>query len=331
MNRWPCQSRGRPRRRLAGVALISMLLIVALVSALVYRLVTKQALVVAQTRHVVYGDQSMAYALGGEAYARQILREDWDSDDGRALDSGGEAWAQPLAPFEVDGGVLEIRIRDLDGRFNLNALAAPDATRAMVAMRNLLAAVGLESVVADRWRDWVDSDSEGTGFGAEDYQYLGRDVPYRTANRAAGTVAELRLLEGMDPEQFQRLVPHVATLPVTSARININTADAVALQSLSAQLSAGRAQSLVESDRLYTDAQTLAAEVPELSSSLDLMKVTSDFFEVAVRAEINGARTELTSTLYRNPVDGTISLLGRDFGRHVASQVVAVEDGGAAS
>ncbi|NJN51895.1 MAG: type II secretion system minor pseudopilin GspK [Gammaproteobacteria bacterium] len=316
-------------KRAGGVALISVLLIVALVSALVYRLVTKQALVLAQTRHVVHGDQSLAYALGGESFARQILFEDWSDADARSIDALSEAWAQPLAPFEVEGGQLEVQIRDLDGRFNLNALASPDAQRSSGAMRSLIGALGLDSVIVDRWRDWVDADGEGQGFGAEDQHYLGLDLPYRTANRGAITVSELRLIEGMDPEQYNRIAPHVTVLPVTAGRININTADAYALQSLSPQLSAGRAQSLVESPRLYTDAQALAAEVPELSSSLDLMKVTSDYFEVEVRAEINGARTELTSTLYRNPNDGRIELIARDFGRRIRSQVLEVEDGDA--
>ncbi len=309
-----------------GVALISVLLIVALVSALVYRLVTKQSLVLAQTRHVVWGDQSLAYALGGESYARQILFEDWNVPDGRALDALGEPWAQPLAPFEVEGGLLEVTIRDLDGRFNLNSLAGSDSTRGAAAMRNLLAALGLDPAITDRWRDWVDADGDGQGFGAEDQLYLGFAVPYRTANRPVASVTELRLLEGMDAEQFDRITPHVAALPVVVGKININTADALTLQSLSPQLSAGRAQSLVDSERLYTDPQMLAAEVPELSGSVDLMKVTSDYFEVEVRAEINGARTELTSTLHRNPADGRITLIARDLGRRIPTRVLE-EDG----
>lgn len=314
-------------RRARGVALISVLLIVALVSALVYRLVTKQSLVLAQTRHVVWGDQALAYAIGGESYARQILFEDWNQPDGRALDALGEPWAQPLAPFEVEGGVLEVTIRDLDGRFNLNALAGSDATRGAAGLRNLLAALGLDPAITDRWRDWVDADGDGQGFGAEDQLYLGLEVPYRTANRPVASVTELRLLEGMDAEQFDRIAPHVAALPVVVGKININTADALTLQSLSAQLSAGRAQSLVDSERLYTDPQMLAAEVPELSGSVDLMKVTSDYFEVQVRAEINGARTELTSTLHRNPADGRITLIARDLGRRIPTRVLEEEDG----
>jgi len=312
-------------RRANGVALISVLLIVALVSALVYRLLSEQSMVVAHTRHVVYGDQALAYALGGEAYARQLLFEDWNREGSRALDSLSEPWAQPLEPFEVEGGALTIRLRDLDGRFNLNALVAADGRRATESLRALLAAVGVDQAVAERWRDWVDADGEGTGFGAEDQFYLGLEPPYRTANRPAATITELRLLEGIGAEQFLLIAPHVAALPVTGGRININTADAVTLQTLSPQLSASRAQSLVESERLYTDAQTLAAEVPELGGSLELMKVTSEFFEVQVRAEINGARTELTSVLHRSPADGSISLVSRNFGLHIAPPVAAEE------
>lgn len=91
-------------RRQRGVALISILLIVALVTALLYNLMSRQSLVVAQTRHLIRADQALAYALGAEAYARQILFEDWEQAPSRALDTLTEVWAVPAAPFDIDAG-----------------------------------------------------------------------------------------------------------------------------------------------------------------------------------------------------------------------------------
>ena len=61
-----------PRRhpdRQRGVVLLSVLLILALLTALVYQLVGRQSLVVAQARQTFAGDQALQYALGAEDFA----------------------------------------------------------------------------------------------------------------------------------------------------------------------------------------------------------------------------------------------------------------------
>ena len=310
-------------RHQCGVALISILLIVALVTALMYHLMTRQALVVAQTRQVVRADQSLAYALGGEAYARQILFDDWNRPAGRALDALTEAWSVPSVPFDIEAGTLELSIEDLDRRFNLNSLAGQSVTKNLVRFKTLLATLGLDPVVADAWRDWVDADSEAAGFGAEDGTYLIATPPYRTANQPAVGTSEIALLGLLDPDQLARLLPYVTTLPTTALRVNVNTADAPILESLSPRVSPAQAETIVQSDRHYEDVSVLLAEVPELSDSVDAMAVVSSYFEIRSRAEIDGFRTELTSVVHRDPATGHMTLLSRDFGKRLPSLVEA--------
>ena len=308
-------------RNQRGVALLTILLIVALVTALMYHLMTRQALVVAQTRQLIRADQSLAYAFGAEAYARQILFQDWNDPAGRALDTLTEAWAVPLAPFDIDEGTLEISIEDLDRRFNLNSLAGQDAAKNLVRFKTLLAALGLDPVVADAWRDWVDADSEASGFGAEDGAYLVAKPPYRTANQPAASTSEIALLGLLNPEQLARLLPYVTTLPTTTLKINVNTADAPTIEALSSRVSLAQAETIVQSERHYEDVNVLLAEVPELSDSVDAMTVVSSYFEIHSRAEIDGFRTELTSVVYRDPTTGKMTLLSRDFGKRLPSIV----------
>jgi len=302
------------------------MLIVALATALIYQLMTRHSFVVAKTRQTLYSDQSLMYALGAEAYARQLLAEDWQSEESRELDAFNEPWSQPITPFEIEGGSLEIVIIDLDRRFNLNALAGADPKKNLERLRSLISALGGDPRLAEVWKDWIDADREATGFGAEEGVYLLADPPYRTADQLADSTTELRLLEGVDEAAFERIAPFVTVLPITDLQVNINTADVAALQSLSSRLSPARAQSLVESPRAYTDAQSLAAEVPELSQSLEAMKVTSEFFEVHARAEVEDVATDLVSVLHRDPTTGVISLLGRDFGRRFVSPFELIDE-----
>ena len=310
-------------QRQRGVALISILLIVALVTALMYHLMTRQALVVAQTRQLVRADQSLAYALGAEAYARQILFDDWNRPASRALDTLTEPWAVPAVPFDIEAGTLELSIEDLDRRFNLNSLAGTAAAKNTVRFKALLNSLGLDPTVADAWRDWVDGDLEATGFGAEDAAYLVATPPFRTANQPAGSTSEVALLQLLDPDQLTRLMPYVATLPTTELRVNVNTAAAPTLESLSQHVTPAQAESLIESDRHFDDTGAVVAEVPEFSDSIDAMAVVSSYFEIHARAEFDGFRTELTSVVYRDPATGHMTLLSRDFGKRLPSVVEA--------
>jgi general secretion pathway protein K len=314
-----------PHRRQRGVALISILLIVALATAVLYHLLSRQSLVVAQTRQLMRADQTLAYALGGEAYARQILFDDWNEPTSRTMDTLTEAWAIPSAPFDIEAGTLELSIEDLERHFNVNSLAGDHGPQNLQRFKTLLGALGLDPQIADAWKDWIDSDSDATGFGAEDGTYLVATPPYRTANQPAASTSELELLGMLDNDQLTLLLPHVTALPTTKLAINVNTADAPTLLALTPRLSLARAESLVESDRRYEDVSALTAEIPELSAGVDAMTVTSQYFEIHARVEIDGYRTELTSVVRRNPSNGRITLLARDFGKRLPSAVADAE------
>jgi general secretion pathway protein K len=277
--------------------------------------------VVAQTRQIVRADQSLAYALGAEAYARQLLFDDWNREPSRALDTLTEPWAIPSAPFDIEAGTLELSIVDLDRRFNLNALAARNGAKNLQRFKTLLGELGLDPAVADAWRDWVDSDMDANGFGAEDGAYLIAKPPFRAANQPAASPTELEPLNLLDATQLARVLPHVTTLPTTLLKVNVNTADAQTLGALSTRVSPAQAQSLVESDRHYEDVGALVAEIGEFSDSVDAMTVVSSYFEIHARAEIDGYRTELTSVVHRDPTTGRIALLSRDFGKRLPSIV----------
>ena len=311
--------------RQRGVALLSVLLIVAIVSALLYHLLDRHSLVVAQTRQALAGNQALSYALGAEAYARQLLVEDWTNPESRAFDALTEAWAQPLQPFEIDGGSLEVWIEDLAGRFNLNSLSEGDAGRSLTRLRDLFTAAGVQPELADAWKDWVDADGDVTGFGAEDGEYLMAEPPYRTPNQRAGDASELMWIKSFDAETYAKLEPLVVALPEGKLRINVNTANAPALTALSQRIPLARAEALVESPREYMSMQAATAEIPELAEAGDSVSVTSSYFGIHARADVGGSRADLMSIVYRDPQTGRITLLERDLGTRFVSRFVPAE------
>ncbi|MCY3820733.1 MAG: type II secretion system minor pseudopilin GspK [Gammaproteobacteria bacterium] len=313
---------GERVRRVSGVALVSVLLVVALASAIASQMISRQSLTIAHARHVFEGGQARQYAFGAETYARQLLFEDWSNNN--ALDTLLENWALPIRPFEIEGGRIELAIVDLERRLNLNAVRSP---KNLQRFKRLLAQLELDPNLADAWLDWIDGDETVYGYGAEDEDYLLAQPAYRAANQPAASASAMLAVKGFTKAAYERLMPHVALLPDSELRVNANTAGGTVLYSLGASFATEEAEAPAESAREFKDIAEAVTQYPGLRDSVEALTVTSAFFEVQVRVDLGDARAELVSTLYRDPVTGRIWLLGRDFGRRVPSTYEAVPAG----
>ena len=312
------------------MALISVLLIVAVLTAVIYQLLGRHSLSVAQSQNALGFDQALSYALGAEALARQALYLDF-SEEGPGIDTLQEPWARHIPPFDIDErGFLEIQARDLNRCFNLNALADEDNhEQHLKRFKTLLNSLGIPDAIADAARDWVDADEAVYGFGAEDSEYLLREPAYRPPNAPLAHISELRLLAGMEPEYLDVLAEHVCVLPVRALEINVNTATLPVFNALAANpnLDPAALQTLARPDREFAEVGEFVAEYPDLAAAAEVLGVTSAYFEVQVRARVGEGTAMLTSLLHRHPETGVISLLSRDLGRDFRSMLeVTIED-----
>lgn len=305
-------------RRARGVVLLSVLLVVALLSALAWQMAGRHSLVIAQARFAFVGDQTLEYALGAEAFARQVLFEEFRVG-GPEKDSLLEPWAEAAPPFQLDNGVLEIQVRDLASCFNLNSLAGEEWETNLERFKTLLRNRSVPETLADAWRDWVDIDEDIYGFGAEDGEYLLEEHAHRTANAPAAHVSEFRMLTGMEPEFLEALEGLLCTLPATELAINVNTASAPVLAALDPSLTEAMLEPLVMSERDYSDVSAVVSEFADLGPAVDVLRTRSEYFEVNIRARVDDGQTELSSVLRRDPTSGEITLISRDFGRDFRS------------
>lgn len=224
-----------------GVALITALLIVALVTVAVVEMSTRQQLDIRRTSNILQRDQAYIFTLGGEAFAKQVLKKDAPNIDHR-----GEDWATKLPPFPFKGGVLLFSLDDLSGRFNINNLVDNDGVVSPWDVKRL---IQLIEIIQDQEEtpeelkqlfprdlvsaivDWIDEDRSTQPGGAEDSDYLDGEIPYRAANRLMTSPSELLLVKGMTPLAYKTLLPYVTVLPART-KININTAKEELLQAL---------------------------------------------------------------------------------------------------
>lgn len=311
--------------RQQGVALIMVLLAMALIVMLAAGMIQQQSIRVFKAGHYLAQQQGTSIALGAEAFARQILVRDFEEDkeDNKMVDSLDEFWAEKAAILPLDdNGVAGVQIDDLGGRINLNDLVAPNGkVDALTKERitHLLEALGITSFRVDALIDWIDPDDQTvSAYGAEDSQYLVADPGYRAANQPFVSVTELRLIDGMTEETYEALRPHVAALPVSGAGINVNTATAEVLRSLSNELSEAQAASIIEKrkDERFENVQDFLAQ-PELAGSglkPTGLSVQTRFFEVVSRITYDNRVVNMVSTVFRNP-EGKVRTVQRDTGQ----------------
>lgn len=308
-------------RRQRGVVLLSVLLVVALLSAITIRLVSRHSLNVAQSSHSIGADLTLGYALGAETFAKQLLAVD-ELLTGKGVDDLTETWAQPLAPFpleEYNNAFMEIQLRDLHSCFNLNSLGNTDTAVGVenhARLKMLLLNLALPEALADSWYDWVDTDKNVKDYGAEEGTYLLQDPAYRAANQPAAHVTELALIADIEPEQLSKLLPYVCVLPNTELKLNVNTASMDVLNSLGTRRVPISEEPQQSTEPLtYKNVSEFTVAFPDLDSGKTSMTVTSQYFELQTRVQIDGHITELTSVLHREPGTGEIRVISRDLGK----------------
>lgn len=300
--------------RQRGVALIMAIVMVAIATVLAVRIGTRASLDLRRTAGLIALDQAWHVALGAEAWAIEVLRKDREDSQ---TDHLGERWAQPIPPLPVDGGAVRGALEDMQGRFNLNNLLTNDGTvneHAVARFERLLENAGADRRWARIAADWLDTDTvPGFPDGAEDGNYLSQNPPYRAANGPVTTITELMALPGMTLEEYLRIRPHVAALPLGSD-INICTASAPVLAALvEGGTDFGDADSLLANRRngCFPTMEDLRAtlDTEEFQALRPAISESSNWFRAVTAVSIGTSELTLYSLIERNNAGGSRTVL----------------------
>ena len=240
-----------------GVVLITVIFIVAVVAIIAVNLMSDVVKQVRRTQYNQIQGQGMNYLYGVESWAIARLMQDRNNDKNNgAIDYAGEIWNSKIELAVIQNKVnINANMHDVQAKFNLNNLAQLDAGsssktayyQAQVQyLQRMLSTLEIDTKLANAIIDWLDSDTVvRLPGGAEDSTYLSKPIPYRTANTAFSSLLELKLVNGVTPEIFEKLKDHLTVLPQTTP-INVNTADAIVLRSLSPLLNSDMIDSIIE-------------------------------------------------------------------------------------
>lgn len=311
--------------RREGMALLTVLLLVAVMAAVATVVLDDVRFSVRRTTNVELQAQAQLYADGAEALARdQVgrliassptrtpLRPDWN---GRRLS------------FPTDTGAVSAEVRDGQACFNLNSVVfgqgedlmiQPEGVAQFIALgRGLGVAESRMRAVADALVDWLDADPAVRPGGAEDARYAGLAEPYRTGGVLLAEVSELRAVQGVDAGLYRTLRPYLCALPVARlSPINPNTLrpdQAPLLVMLThGRLTAPAARAALQarprdgwaSADAFWSQPALASAAPT-QEARDQITFLTTWFDLRVDIDHAGARTVRTALLSAAP-DGRV-------------------------
>lgn len=315
----------RPREGERGAALLTVLLLVAVIAVMAAGALEKLRLTTRLTANATGIEQARSYAEAAEALALSKVDTLLGQNPTRVTMASG--WSDAPFTLPLPGGTAVARVTDGGNCFNLNGLVRPVAPGVYASdpparqqFARLMRLLGIPPQAAEQIAgsaaDWIDTDGETQANGAEDGAYLGQDPAYRTAGTLMADPSELRAVAGVTPDLYARLKPWICTLPVAQAApINANTLSPeqapllamLAPDTLSPD--AARGALLRRPPQGFADPGGLAGAT---GTALAGVGVTSRWFALRIDVAVNGAEVHETALVDASRLPAT--LVARQWG-----------------
>ena len=305
----------RNKNQEKGVALITVMLILALATILAVSMSSRQQLDIHRSANVINFEQAYQYILGAETWAEQFLKRDLSDNN---VDSLNDDWATVLPPLPIEGGSMSGQVEDLQARFNINNLVQNGKSQKIYVERfkQLLVNLELNQDLASVIVDWLDPNEQVGFLGAEDNEYLNLSPAYRASNQAMEDVSELLLIKGMDIESYEKLRPFVCVLK-SETNINVNTASAEVLSSIIKDMSVEDAKELIKARNkdIFEKVENFIQHPLLIQKKIkkEGLSVTSNYFQLNSTAQIERISVEYVSIIHREN-DGSTSVIKRHRG-----------------
>ena len=305
-----------------GIALITILVMVALATILAATIAKRQANTAENTAYLMRQNQSLLYAKSAEAFFSELLVD--DANNAGAVDYLQENWAKPMPAFPVEDGFVSGTLQDESGKFNLNSLVNDEGVpnpQAKLWFEKLLLRVGLPEKLSEAVIDWQDADDEISGtMGAENSYYQGLPQGYLAANSKFHNVEELKLVRGFEDQKYLQIVDYVSALPASDSKVNVNTAPAMLLASLDPKLDINAVEQALQKRQVNLEhfsnindlwvTEPFKQVSPDVQSQVNaLLGVQSNYFKAKIEVLLSERKRQFSSDLVRK--DKTVYVVYR--------------------
>ncbi|SFP37779.1 type II secretion system minor pseudopilin GspK [Pseudomonas sp. NFPP28] len=268
-----------PVAKQRGMAIISALLIAAVVAVLAGAMLTRQTVFTRSLEAEQLRIQGQWLLQGGLERSRQML---WDARQKDVLTRLDQPWAR------AQGGAFEGRIEDEQGKFNLRNLVNRQQvdTEQLQSFERLCRLIGVDPAVSRRISQRVIAS----------YESPARSPMLRSLDELSG-------IEGLDPLVLQRMQAYISVLPGPTW-VNGNTASAEVLSAVVPQLSLSQAHGLVaerDSGQWFINRGDFVnrLHLPQVAVDSVQVGITSEWFRVRGQARREQRRVSLDALLHR--------------------------------
>ncbi|MGN8343258.1 type II secretion system minor pseudopilin GspK [Pseudomonas sp. SMV71] len=301
-----------------GMAVISALLIAAVVAVIAGGMLTRQSLFTRSLEAEQRRVQGTARLQGGLQLSRQLL---WDARQRDPLTRFGQPWAQPIVM--IGSGQMDVpfegQLEDEQGKFNLRNLVANERVdeEQLRTFERLCQQLGVAPAVRERIVERVieayprllnpeladRAPASNTFDSGRDTSPDAASNPLAPTRPMLRTVQDLRRVKGVSPRLLETLAPHVTILPANTW-LNGNTASAPVLAAYVPGLSLQRAEALVrerDGGRWFINRGDFVnrLRMPQLQVASVKVGITSDWFRLRGQARSGQRRVELDALLQR--------------------------------
>lgn len=265
-----------------GMAIISALLIAAVVAVIAAGLLTRQRVFTRSLEAEQLRIQGQWLLLGALEDSRQRL---WEARQKDVLTRLDQPWAR------AQKGLFEGRLEDEQGKFNLRNLVnrgRPDAEQVQNFER-LCGLIGVDGALSRRISQRVIASYDQTDQPAK-YPML-------------RNLDDLSSVEGLDPLLLQRMQGFISVLPGVTW-VNGNTARAEVLSAVVPGLSLSQAQALVaerDGGRWFINRGDFVnrLHLPQVAVESVLVGITSEWFRLQGQTRREQRRVTLDALLHR--------------------------------
>ncbi len=221
--------------RQRGIALLVAIVMFAIATTVAAAITYNKAMAARRAAATFTLEQALQAGMAAESLAAIALEEDGKNQRTEIH----KPWADALGPVEIEGtGVwIQAQLEDLTGRFNLNSVVSLQGPplntykadlHQVEVFQEILRSLSIDLRYADLLVDWIDPDSQPEPQGGEDTMYLTQSPPYRPPNTFISHTSELLALPGFGAENYAKIAPLVAALPVDE-KLNTCTASGLVL------------------------------------------------------------------------------------------------------
>ncbi|HNY50773.1 MAG TPA: type II secretion system minor pseudopilin GspK [Smithella sp.] len=301
-----------------GVALVTVILIVAILVALVIELNRSSRADIYDAVNLSDGIK-LTYIAKSGFYAASVLIANSNIDFSTLRDDWAKAATLSLqsASFFSDGYFTAV-IEDETGKIPVNKLTNGDEynpdIRDMLTRLLRQPEFGLDDrkvdEIVDSIKDWIDADDQMSANGAENSYYTSLETPYEAKNAPIDCIEELLMVRGVTAELFYGTKEKAGLAGFITADsdglVNINTAPKMVLRALAEEIDSDRADRMDEYRKQAGNDLSVVTwykRVPGMESlelKQELITVKSNYFKIISSGKMKNMSRSISGVVLKN-------------------------------